>query len=190
MTYHVYGDGLIKVELDYEKVEGLSQIPEFGVIMKLSADYDRVTWYGLGPDENYCDRNRGAKLGIYSNKVADNVSGYVNPQECGNKTGVRYAKVTDVYNHGMLFTCNHGGKKTKPSEELQEAGSKLPMEFSALPYTPHELENAMHVYELPTVHHTVVKTSLMQMGIAGDDSWGARPHEEHMIENQNLLPDK
>ena len=186
MTYHVYGNGLIKVELDYEKVEGLPQIPEFGVVMKLSADYDTVTWYGLGPEENYCDRNRGAKLGIYSNKVAENVSGYVNPQECGNKTGVRYAKVTDVYNHGMLFTCNHGGKKTKPSEELQGAGSKLPMEFSALPYTPHELENAMHVYELPPVHHTVVKASLMQMGIAGDDSWGARPHEEHIVENQDL----
>lgn len=185
VTYTVYGTGLVKVELDYEKVDGLSEMPDFGMIMKMPADYDTLTWYGFGPDENYSDRNKGARLGIFTNKVADNLSGYVNPQECGNKTGVRYAKVSNVKNHGLIFTCNHGGKKTKPSDELMDAGLKLPMEFSALPYTPHELENAMHIYELPQVHHTVIKTSLMQMGVGGDDSWGAPTHKEYLVENKD-----
>ncbi len=48
------------------------------------------------------------------------------------------------------------------------------MMFSALPYTPHEMENAMHPYELPQIHYTVVRVAKGQMGIAGDDSWGAR----------------
>jgi len=56
------------------------------------------------------------------------------------------------------------------------------MEFSALPWTPHEIENAAHGYELPPVHYTVVRAALMQMGVAGDDSWGARTHEEYLID--------
>ena len=59
------------------------------------------------------------------------------------------------------------------------------MNFSALPYTPHEIENAQHPYELPPIHYTVIRASLMQMGIAGDDSWGAKTHPEFL-----LHPDK
>ena len=54
--------------------------------------------------------------------------------------------------------------------------------FSALPYTPHELENAKHPYELPGVHYTVVRAALGQMGIAGDDSWGSRTHPEYLLD--------
>jgi beta-galactosidase len=186
LSYTVYGDGLVNVALDYLPKDMLPELPEFGVIMKLPADYDNLSWYGLGPDENYSDRNKGARLGIYSNKVIDNMAEYVNPQECGNKTGVRYAKLTNSSNAGILFTCNDGGIQTIPSEAISAAGRKLPMELSALPYTPHELENAMHVYELPQVHYTVVKASLMQMGVGGDDSWGAPTHEEYRIENKEL----
>lgn len=169
LSYTVNKEGSIKVELDYDMVEGLTDMPEFGLIMKMAADYDNVTWYGHGPEETYSDRNKGAKLGIYNNKVMDNLSGYVNPQECGNKTGVRYAKVTNRKQQGLLIKA-----------------SKVPMEFSALPYTPHELENAKHIYELPQVHHTVLKTSLMQMGVGGDDSWGAPTHDEYLVKNQSM----
>ena len=57
-----------------------------------------------------------------------------------------------------------------------------PMSFSALPYTPHGLENAMHPYELPKVHYTVVRAAKGQMGIAGDDSWGALTHPEYLLD--------
>lgn len=59
------------------------------------------------------------------------------------------------------------------------AGDK--MEFSALPYTPHEIENAAHSFELPQVHYTVVRVSAKQMGIAGDDSWGSKTHPEYLL---------
>jgi len=54
--------------------------------------------------------------------------------------------------------------------------------FSALPYTPHEIENAMHAYELPRVHYTVVRVAAEQMGVGGDDSWGARVHDEYLLD--------
>ena len=55
------------------------------------------------------------------------------------------------------------------------------MNFSALPYSPHEIELAGHPYELPGIHHTWIRVSLGQMGIAGDDSWGAKTHEEFLL---------
>ena len=166
LSYEVFGDGRVKTTLVYDPVKELGDMPEFGVIFKFNADYDRVEWYGLGEAETYSDRKKGAKLGIYSNKVADNIARYMVPQECGAKEEVRWAKVIDRKGRGMLF-------------EMDENNG--PMMFSALPYTPHEMENAMHPYELPEVHYTVVRVAKDQMGIGGDDSWGARTHEEYLL---------
>ena len=105
---------------------------------------------------------------ITATTAKDNVSKYLVPQECGNRTGVRWAEVTDHRGRGLRFT---GGA----------------MEFSALPYTPHELENAMHDYELPPIHYTVIRANLQQMGVGGDDSWGARTHDEHLIDMKKPL---
>ena len=163
LTYQVFGDGTIETTLVYDPVAELSDMPEFGMLFKLDADYDTVKWYGLGPAETYADRLRGGKLGLYENKVADNMARYLVPQECGNKCGVRYAEVVDKKGRGMRFF----------GDELS---------FSALPYTPHELENATHVYELPEVHYTVVRVAKQQMGVAGDDSWGARVHPEYLLD--------
>ena len=55
------------------------------------------------------------------------------------------------------------------------------MTFSALPYTPHEIENAMHDFELPQIHYTVIRAALAQLGVGGDDTWGAPVHEEYHL---------
>ena len=172
LSYEVFGDGRVKTTLTYDPVKELGDMPEFGVIFKFNADYDRVEWYGLGETETYSDRKKGAKLGIYANKVADNMARYMVPQECGAKEEVRWAKVTDRKGKGMLF-------------EMDENNG--PMMFSALPYTPHEMENAMHPYELPEVHYTVVRAAKGQMGIGGDDSWGARTHEEYLLKTDKKM---
>ncbi|RHE10104.1 DUF4981 domain-containing protein [Blautia obeum] len=172
LSYEVFGDGRVKTTLAYDPVKELGDMPEFGVIFKFNADYNRVEWYGLGEAETYSDRKKGAKLGIYSNKVADNIARYMVPQECGAKEEVRWAKVTDRKGRGMLF-------------EMDENNG--PMMFSALPYTPHEMENAMHPYELPEVHYTVVRVAKDQMGIGGDDSWGARTHEEYLLKTDKKM---
>lgn len=163
LSYEVFGDGTIDVTLQYDPVKELKDMPEFGVMFKFNADFENLEWYGNGPAETYADRKHGAKLGIYRNKVADNMAKYIVPQECGNKTGVRWAKITDNAGRGIAF---YGDK----------------MSFSALPYTPHELENAMHPYELPQVHYTVVRAAMQQMGVGGDDSWMSEVHPEYLID--------
>lgn len=163
VAYHIAGNGSVRVTMDYTPVEGVTDMPEFGMMFKIPADFDKVTYYGLGPAENYCDRNKGAKLGMYKTTAKDNVTPYLMPQECGNRTGVRYAKVTNYQGAGMQF-----------------AGDNL--EFSVLPYTPAEMENAGHYYELSDPHYTVIRVAKQQMGVGGDDSWGARTHDEYLLD--------
>ena len=162
LRYTVAEDGTVEAALESDAALALGTPPEFGLLLKLRADCDRVRWYGLGPAETYCDRRQGARLSVYENRAADNMAGYLVPQECGAKQGVRWAAVTDADGVGLLFTGEG-------------------MQFSALPYTPFELENAAHPHELPPVHYTVVRPALGSMGVAGDDSWGSLTRPEHLL---------
>lgn len=170
VAYTTHADGEIKVNCDYKGVEGLPELPIFGMAFRLSADYDSFEWYGMGPEENYCDRNHGAHLGIYEKSVTDNVSRYVVPQESGNRTGVRWAKVKD-----------------KGGFSIEFAALGNPFELGVSPYTAFELQNALHHYELPSVNYTVVTIAARQMGVGGDDSWGAPVHEEYLIDSSEDL---
>ena len=163
VTYRIRPCGRVDVRLAMDPVKELGDMPEFGMITKLSADYDRVRFFGLGPLENYIDRREGARLGIFDYRAAENMTPYLMPQECGNRTGVRWAEITNAKGQGLKLWLNGG-------------------EFSALPWTPHEIENAAHGYELPPVNYTVLKMSARQMGVGGDDSWGARTHPEYLLD--------
>ena len=132
----------------------------------LDRSLSNLEWYGKGPEETYNDRNH-AKLGVYRNKVEDNMTKNLVPQECGNHQEVRYASLTDDKGDGVLFF-------------LGELG------FSALPYTAHEIDEAMHHTELPKSHFTHVRVG-MQMGVAGDDTWGAKTHPEFMLDNSREM---
>ncbi len=167
LAYTVFPDGTVRTKLEYKKVKGMPDLPEFGMLLRIPAEFTHLAWYGNGPEESYSDRKKGAKIGTYYNEVIDNLSAYVIPQECGNKTDVRYAELTDDSGFGLRFT-----------------GNPL-MEFSALPWTPYEIEQASHAYELPPIHHTVVRPALARMGVGGDDSWGAPVHPEFCLPNQN-----
>ena len=163
VTYRICPCGKVTVRMDYDPVKELGDMPEFGMTAKLSADFGRVRFYGLGPLENYIDRREGARLGVWEYRAAENLTPYLMPQESGNRTGVRWAEVTNAKGQGLKLWLNGG-------------------EFSALPWTPHEIENAAHGFELPPVNYTVLKMSAQQMGIAGDDSWGARTHPEYLLD--------
>ena len=162
VTYSVFKDGTVETELSYDPVKELADMPEFGMMFKMDADFHRVKWYGYGPEETYSDRVRGAKLSVFESEV-NNMPGYLVPQECGNHEGVRYAYVYDDNGHGLRFGADQ-------------------MSLSVLPYTPHEIENAAHAYELPNIHYTVVRPALARMGIAGDDTWGAMTHPEFLLD--------
>lgn len=164
VTYQVTGDGRIHIHVKYQGAENLPVLPAFGMDFKLKEKYHNVKYYGYGPEENYADRKKGARLGVYESTAADNMSPYLFPQECGNHTGVRWVSVTDDRGEGIRFV-----------------GEGNTFENSVLPYSEYELESAAHREELPSVHYTFVRILAAQMGVGGDDSWGAPVHEQYLI---------
>lgn len=170
LTYSVYSSGQVRVDLDYQKAEGLPELPEFGFLMPIKVQYSELDYYGRGDRDNYPDRKNGYKLGIYQSTVMDEFELYLKPQESGNHCDTRYLVLRDDKGmHGMSFTC-----------------VDQPFNFSALPWSPTQIEEARHPYELPDANYTFVKLSSAMMGIGGDDSWGAPVLDQYKVPNQDL----
>lgn len=169
VTYTVEAGGRIKVAMDYQKAKGLGEIPDFAMLWTMSKHYSEFTYYGYGPKENYTDRREGARLGVFSGEVKDEVQPYLRPQETGNRCGIRWVEVKDKNGRGLKF-----GKRDAD------------LEMSVLPYTAHELENARHAYDLPSPEHTYVRISAGMCGVAGDNSWGAPILPEYVNANKDM----
>ncbi len=168
VVYEVFEDGLIEVIVSLRPGSGLTDPPEFGMQFVTSADLHRLRYFGEGPDESYADRRLGARLGVYTGEVASQLPPYLRPQESGSRTGVRWAEVLDDRGRGLRFV------------------GAPDMEFSALPWTPFELENAEYPVDLPPIRRTVLRPALMRRGVGGDNSWGALTHPEYRLPTGDL----
>ncbi|NRF89463.1 DUF4981 domain-containing protein [Paenibacillus frigoriresistens] len=163
LVYTVSPSGEVEVRMELVPGDHLPEIPEIGVLFQLDRSFQQLSWYGRGPHENYWDRATGAKLALYSGTAQEQFVPYLRPQECGNKTDVRWATLTDANGRGLRITG-------------------LPLvELNALPYLPSELEAHDHTYKLPASDKVVLRVNYKQMGVGGDDSWGARTHPEFTL---------
>ena len=169
VTYSVSNDGKIEInssiKINGEKVPDL---PRFGMRWEMPVNFDNLEYYGRGPQENYIDRNRSAFVGIYNSKVADQYFNYVRPQENGNKTGVRWFELRNENGFGLRVTGD------------------VPIGFSALhnPIEDFDMENMQdyrHTNDIVKHDGVFITTDLNQMGVAGDNSWGARPYKEYSL---------
>lgn len=170
VIYNAFFDGTLGVRVEYPGASGMPNMPVFAMDFKMKRCYDSFTYYGLGPDENYSDRCCGARLGVYSGTAEGNLPGYLMPQECGNRCGVRYVKVYDSNGEGICFTAD-----------------EAPFEMSVLPYSAYELDHALHLEELPEPTYSWVRIAAKQMGVGGDDTWGAPVHEEYLIDPEKPM---
>ncbi|MFD0697479.1 glycoside hydrolase family 2 TIM barrel-domain containing protein [Paenibacillus sp. GCM10027628] len=163
LVYTIAPDGEVEVRLEIVPGGNLPEIPEIGVLFQMDGSFENLMWYGRGPHENYWDRAVGAKLGVHSGTVKEQFVPYLRPQECGNKTDVRWATLTDAKGRGLRI-----------------AGLPI-VELNTLPYVPAELEAHDHPYKLPPSDKVAVRVNYKQMGVGGDDSWGARTHPEFTL---------
>ena len=161
VTYTITGDGKVEAALKW-KGKAVESVPEFGLMLTLPVEYRNVAYYGMGPGETYSDFTSGAHMGLFGFDAHTALQPYFNPQESGARTGVQAAAVTDAAGFGLCLAGN---------------GFML----SALPYTPHEVENARRQYELPPKVKTVVRCAKGQLSVAGDNTWGAGPHAEYHV---------
>lgn len=163
INYTILGNGEIKIDYVLIPNESLPEIPEVGMLLQMDKAFEKLTWYGKGPHETYWDRSTRAMVGIYKSTVKDQFVPYLRPQECGNKTGVRWVSLTNSDGVGLMVS------------------GKLPLEVNALPYTADELEENDHVYKLSESDKIVLRINHKQMGVGGDDSWGAKTHADFTL---------
>lgn len=173
MTYTLTNKGelIINEAMTVNKeAKNKPELLRYGMQIVMPKEYDNLCFYGKGPGENYIDRNNGDRLGVYTSAVADQYWGYVRPQESGNKTQVRYWKVTNEYGKGLEFY------------------GTAPMECSALNFLAEDLDDGAdkgrhqsHSGDLTPRDFTVVKVAARQLGMGCVNSWGAWPREEYRM---------
>ncbi|GAB2907271.1 glycoside hydrolase family 2 TIM barrel-domain containing protein [Streptomyces mayteni] len=164
-TYTVFGNAEIRVDNTLRPgAASLPYLPEVGTLLFLPGRLTHVHYYGRGPHENHWDRNTGTDVGRYSATVADLWTPYLRPQENGNRTDARWVALTDGRGAGLLAT-----------------GEPL-LEFNASHHTPEDLSvGVRHDYQLEPREDVVLRLSHRQMGVGGDDTWGAHTHDEFKL---------
>lgn len=167
-VFTVRGDGEIRIRHTLEAADGLPDLPMVGALLTVPAGFERIDWYGRGPQENYWDRHTGAFVGRYHSTVDQQVAPYVRPEQMGNMTDVRRLSLTDRSGTGLLVQAD-------PAE-----GEPM-LETSALHYSPFDLEGPKHPYQLNRRVETILGVNHRQMGVGGNDSWGAPPLEQYLL---------
>jgi beta-galactosidase len=159
LDYVVHGDGVIEVKATLKPKGKLPEIPRLGMMCQLPGRDTTWEWFGRGPGENYRDRKQGYPTGIWSGKVADLWFPYVEPQETANRTEIRWSNFTAPDGTGLRF----------------EASGDSLLEVGAYPFLQSDLEGLLHPVDIPERSITTVHVGLGQMGVGGENSWGARP---------------
>lgn len=170
LTYRMNSEGTMQVQNDLQGiVDALPSIPRLGNHLVLKPMYDQVEWYGRGPHENYQDRKTGALIGRYRAAVADLMYPYIRPQENGYRTEVREVILSDKNGEGIAFQA---------ADHLLSfsAHHQLNSDFAA---GKRKLQR--HAHDVPVRPIVNLNIDYRQMGVGGDTSWGATPHDEYMI---------
>jgi beta-galactosidase len=179
--YTIFGDGNIEVANKFSAIgENLPEIPRMGMNLELAREYETMSWFGRGPQENYLDRNTGALVGRYSGKVKDQYWAYIRPQENGNKTDVRWASFTNNNGSGLLFIA--APLLSVSAHHNLIADFESPVRTVGRVYDGQQVVNR-HINDVKERNLVSVNIDYKQMGLGGDNSWGAFTHPEYLLKD-------
>lgn len=174
VQYRIAGNGTIEVSLTLNGISSkLPMLPRFGTNFVINKEFDRVSWYGRGPHENYQDRNTSALIGMYDAAVSELYFPYSRPQENGYKTDVRWVSFTNDRGKGLKITASDAFGFS--------AHHQLNSDFDA-----GESKQQRHTTDIKEKDLVNINIDKVQMGVGGDTSWGRLPHEEYRIKAKDL----
>lgn len=167
-VYMIGLNGALQIQCEFmPETDELVDLPRLGMKLALPSDFDHIEWYGRGPHEHYQDRKESAFVGRYQSTVDDQYVPYISPQENGYKEDNRWLKVYNDEGVGI------------------EIIGKPLFNFSALPFSPEDLSQSergtKHTVDLVKNSSVIVCLDHLQMGVGGDDSWGAMTHPEYRV---------
>lgn len=129
--WEVSADGSIDFHVNAKRNHDMTFLPRFGIRFFLAREYDQVSYFGYGPNENYIDKRQAAVKRRFENCVSNMHEDYIRPQENGNHTGCSYVVLTNQEKNGIAVI-----------------GEKQEFEFNASHYTQEELQRKTHNYLL------------------------------------------
>lgn len=162
VTYTVTAAGELVCEVFYHGAPGRPGLPLVGLRFATPEPAAAVEWLGLS-GETYPDRKKGGIFGLH--REEPHVPGYLVPQECGCHMETRRAALELGDGSRLALTM------------------ETPLAFSAIPYTPWQLEEAAHREELPQAVRTVVTVAGAVRGVGGIDSWGSDVEEPYRVDS-------
>ena len=170
IDYQIYANGDIVVTNSFTPANSsaVGDIAQVGMRMTVPKEYENVTYYGRGPQENYVDRKTGAKVSVYQDTVTNMFEdGYVRPQENGNRSDVRWTALTKGENGKGLMVATDDT-----------------MNMSALHYTSEDIHNVWkaygHPYQIPKTDDVILSVSTAQRGL-GNASCGPGPLGKYIL---------
>lgn len=178
-VYTVYGSGDIIVNNHFKMTkDNLPEIVRMGMNLVMPRKFDQMAWLGRGPWESYWDRKTSAFVGLYEGSVADQYWAYLRPQENGNKTDVRWLAITDKDGNGLFF-------EGMPLLSVS-AHHNIMEDFESLERTDGRQVDGVNVVNRHTTDVkprdlTSVNVDYKQMGVGGDNSWGAWTHDQYRL---------
>ncbi|MDR0962670.1 MAG: DUF4981 domain-containing protein [Mediterranea sp.] len=181
IMYRVYDNGAIKVDNHFVcEDEKAPMIPRVGLRLQLTPLLTDMTYYGRGPEESYSDRYTSQFIGEYTTPIKKLYEGYIRPQENEHRTDVRWCAVTQPKSRGgLLFVADDTFEMNVSNYPLESFDSGETID-NGQPRT----DQTVHRHLTDPLPQPFVDMFIdyRMMGLGGDNSWGALPHEQYRIQ--------
>jgi beta-galactosidase len=181
LDYEVFRDGAVNIAYRFspDVSQKLPKIPRIGLSLTLPQEFQFMEWYGRGPHESYWDRKTSAPVGLYKGRVWEQFYAYTRPQESGNKSDVRRMRLTNAEGIGLEMRTADGPLS---ASAWQFAQSDIDFELGKSASASGLVLNvSKHGADVLPCDFITWNIDLLQMGVGGDNSWGAPVHEAYTI---------
>ena len=168
VSYTFYGNGEIAINSDFTPLTDLVNYPRIGITFPVVKTLDNVSWYGLGPDENYVDMCKVANVDVYDKDIDDMYEPYIYPQENGSRGEIRWCSLTDNQGLGLMVKGESN------------------FEFSAHRYSSYDFEVAKHNDELTPRDNIFLNIDYRNAPL-GTGSCGPNALEKYWITDKDTM---
>ena len=177
-TFTIYGSADIVIKNQFSKIsDAIPEIPRMGMQMQIAEEFTNLKWLGRGPHENYVDRKTSADVGLYESTVADQYTPYIRPQENGYKTDTRWLTLTNDNGTGVLVS----GDPVICFAALNNIHDDFESPGKLSQYRKDAKTANTHTIDVKPRDFVNLNIDFGQMGVGGDNSWGARIHKQYRL---------
>ncbi|MDO9340093.1 MAG: beta-galactosidase small subunit, partial [Bacteroidales bacterium] len=177
-SYTIFGSADVVIKNQFSKIsDNIPEIPRMGMQMQLPEEFMNLKWLGRGPHENYVDRKNSADVGLYESTVADQYVPYIRPQENGYKTDTRWLTLTDDNGTGILVS----GDPLICFAALNNIHDDFESPGKLSQYRKDAKSANTHTIDVKPRDLVNLNIDLGQMGVGGDNSWGALIHPQYRL---------